>query len=142
MRVPGIHSGPYRLYLAAGAYLALGMVAASTGGEPTCRGERAVEVTATAYNSLPEQTDSEPAIAAWGDLLEPGMRAIAISRDLEKLGLERGAQVCIEGLHGHFEVLDRMHRRWQRRIDIYMGEDLEAAIEWGRRDVTIRWLDS
>ena len=104
-----------------------------------CVGGQEARVMATAYNSLADQTDDEPDIAAWGDRLEPGMRAIAISRDLARLGLERGTSVCIEGLPGEWRVLDRMHRRWKRRIDIYMGEDVDAALDWGRRPVTIRW---
>ncbi|HVN39144.1 MAG TPA: hypothetical protein VMW19_13335, partial [Myxococcota bacterium] len=31
-------------------------------------------VTATAYNSLPEQTSQDPNTAAWGDELKPGMK--------------------------------------------------------------------
>ena len=34
-----------------------------------------------------------------------------------------------------------MNARWDRSIDIYMGEDIESAREWGRQDVTIRWRD-
>jgi hypothetical protein len=41
-----------------------------------------LRVTATAYNSLPGQTDNTPDLAAWGDRLRPGMKAIAVSRDL------------------------------------------------------------
>jgi 3D (Asp-Asp-Asp) domain-containing protein len=32
-----------------------------------------------------------------------------------------------------------MNKRWQRRIDIYMGNELERALEWGRRAVTLSW---
>ncbi len=97
-------------------------------------------VTATAYNSVPEQTTAaNPDVAAWGDRLEPGMRVIAVSRDLERLGLGRGTCVRIEGLPGEWTVLDRMHRRWTNKIDLYMGNDIEAARRWGKRSVTIRW---
>jgi len=100
---------------------------------------RELVVTATAYNSLPGQTAGDPAVAAWGDRLEPGMRAIAVSRDLLERGLTRGVEVEIEGLPGRYVVLDKLHRRWRRRIDIYMGTDREAAREWGKRSVRIRW---
>ena len=96
-------------------------------------------VTATAYNSVPEQTDSQPNLAAWGDSLAPGMKAIAVSRDLIPLGLDHQALVTIEGLSGQYRVLDKMHSRWEKRIDIYMGVDLQAARSWGLRQVQIRW---
>jgi 3D (Asp-Asp-Asp) domain-containing protein len=101
--------------------------------------ERALAVTATAYNSLPEQTDSEPHLAAWGDSLAPGMKVIAVSRDLIPLGLDHRTSVKIEGLPGAYLVLDKMHRRWKKRIDIYMGHDLDAARTWGKRQVEISW---
>jgi 3D (Asp-Asp-Asp) domain-containing protein len=101
--------------------------------------ERRLVVTASAYNSTPSQTDGDPATAAWGDRLEPGMRTIAVSRDLLGLGLRRGVRVRIDELPGEWIVLDKMASRWQRKIDIYMGEDVAAARLWGRRQVTIRW---
>ena len=96
-------------------------------------------VTATAYNSLRSQADHTPDIAAWGDKLEPGMKTIAVSRDLLAQGLTRGMRVKIEGLEGEYVVLDRMPSRWSKRIDIYMGEDVRAARNWGVREVEIRW---
>lgn len=97
-------------------------------------------VTATAYNSLHGQGHGKDhALAAWGDRLEPGMKAIAVSRDLIALGLDHNTEVEIEGLPGTWEVKDKMHRRWKKKIDIYMGEDIEAAREWGRRKVVIRY---
>jgi 3D (Asp-Asp-Asp) domain-containing protein len=100
-----------------------------------------VTVTATAYNSLPGQTAGDPTLAAWGDRLRPGMRAIAVSHDLIELGLTHGTRVQIEGLDGVYEVLDRMPRRWRRRIDIYMGTDREAALDWGKRKVRVTWSE-
>jgi 3D (Asp-Asp-Asp) domain-containing protein len=32
-----------------------------------------------------------------------------------------------------------MHQRWTKRIDIYMGHDLDAARTWGKRRVEISW---
>lgn len=96
-------------------------------------------VTATAYTSHAEQTDEEPRIAAWGDDLEPGLRAIAVSRDLVEMGLTRGARVRIEGRPGVYVVLDKMARRWRNKIDIYMGDDVLAARRWGVREVRIHW---
>jgi 3D (Asp-Asp-Asp) domain-containing protein len=105
-------------------------------------GERSTVVTATAYNSLPGQTQGDPSLAAWGDVLRPGMRAIAVSRDLIALGLGHRARVRIEGFDGEFLVLDKMAKRWKRKIDIYMGEDVDAAHNWGRRQVRIYWISA
>lgn len=99
-----------------------------------------LQVTATAYNSLASQTTAiDPDVAAWGDRLKPGMRVIAVSRDLLAKGLDYGTEVTIEGLPGTYLVLDKMNRRWTNRIDIYMGEDVEKAREWGKQQVNISW---
>ena len=97
-------------------------------------------VTATAYNAVPEQTDGHPEIGAWGDRLRPGMRVIAVSPDLLAHGLVRNSRVRIEGLRGEYTVLDKMPRRWERRIDIFMGVDRRAARSWGKRSVRIEWV--
>jgi 3D (Asp-Asp-Asp) domain-containing protein len=65
------------------------------------------------------------------------MKAIAVSRDLIPLGLTHETRVCVEGLPGEYRVLDKMAKRWQRKIDIYMGVDVQAARSWGRRTVRI-----
>ena len=82
---------------------------------PACssKGERSLLVTVTAYNSVPEQTDSTPNITYWDDVLKPGMRAIAVSPDLIKRGLTHGMKVRIEGLQGEYEVLDRTNKRFR-----------------------------
>ena len=102
--------------------------------------KQALRVTATAYNSIPGQTDAAPDIAAWGDRLTPDMKAIAVSRDLLKeYGLKRNSLVRISGLPGEYKVLDKMSSRWNRKIDIFMGTDKFRARKWGRRAVTIQW---
>lgn len=101
--------------------------------------KRTLVVEATAYNSVSHQTNSEPWVGAWGDRLNPDMKAIAVSRDLLEEGLTRGVEVEIEGHEGTYRVLDKMGRRWKRRIDIYMGEDIDAARAWGVREVRIHW---
>lgn len=94
-----------------------------------------MQVDASAYNSVTAQTTaSNPALAAWGDTLKPGMRAIAVSRDLIKKGLTHGTKVKIEGLPGVYVVRDKMGARWSKKIDIYMGRDVSAAREWGIQD--------
>ena len=116
--------------------LVIGWACAAPSGGPGLR------VTASAYNSLPGQTDSDPNLTAWGDRLEPGVRAIAVSRDLIPMGLRHGTRVRIDGLPGEYRVLDKMGKRWTRKIDIYMGVDIDAARRWGVRPVTIRWRPS
>lgn len=104
------------------------------------RETRTMEVTATAYNSLPAQTHPDHfTTTAWGDSLEPGMKAIAVSRDLITEGLTHNTEVKIEGLPGTYVVLDKMNMRWTKRIDIYLGVDRKEALEWGRKKVTISW---
>lgn len=98
-----------------------------------------MQVTATAYNSVAWQTDNDFSVAAWGDTLIPGMKAIAVSRDLEKQGLTHNTPVVIEGMEGIYLVKDKMHFRWRNKIDIYMGVDVSAARQWGRQKVTIKF---
>ncbi|MCX7548088.1 hypothetical protein OS188_09000 [Xanthomarina sp. F1114] len=98
-----------------------------------------LKVTATAYNSLAYQTDNNPQITAFGDSLKPGKKYIAVSRDLEALGLSHNTPVTIEGLKGIYLVKDKMNSRWVNKIDIYMGKDVKAAREWGRKKVHIMY---
>ena len=101
---------------------------------------KTLEVTATAYNSIGAQTHPDhPTVTAWGDELKPGMKCIAVSRDLIQLGLKHNTEVTIEGLPGTYVVLDKMDKRWVKKIDIYMGNDKEAALQWGKKKVTISW---
>ena len=100
----------------------------------------ALQVTATAYNSLPYQTSYEhSAITAWGDSIKPGLKWIAVSRDLLNKGLGYNTMVKIDTFEGVYLVKDKMHSRWKNRIDIYMGEDVDKAKEWGRKKVTIKY---
>ncbi len=98
-----------------------------------------LEVKATAYNSLRYQTSSNPSIAAWGDSLKPGMKCIAVSRDLIRLGLKRDTPVKIEGLDSIYLVKDKMHRRKRNQIDIYMGTNVKKAKEWGVKQLKISY---
>lgn len=97
-------------------------------------------VTATAYNSTPAQTSYEhPAITAWGDSIAPGVKWIAVSRDLLKKGLSYNTLVKIDTFKGVYLVKDKMHSRWRNRIDIYMDTDIKKAREWGRRKIEIKY---
>ena len=96
-------------------------------------------VKVSAYNSTVAQTDGLPTLAAWSDTLVPGMKAIAVSRDLIALGLDHNTQVKIEGLDGIFLVKDKMARRMKNKIDIYMGNDVKRAKEWGTQELEIHF---
>lgn len=105
-------------------------------------GPQSMEVTATAYTLRASETkDYAPGIAAWGDKLEPGMKAIAVSRDLIDEGLGHMTEVEIDGFEGTYIVRDKMAQRWEKKIDIFMGRDVERAREWGKRTVTIHWTN-
>lgn len=100
--------------------------------------EHRLEVTAVAYTLDAGQTDDDEDIGAWGDELDDEANIIAVSRDLLEAGLTRGTKVRIEGRRGDYVVMDLMHPRWSKRIDILM-ERRKDAFAWGRRKVTIRW---
>jgi 3D (Asp-Asp-Asp) domain-containing protein len=97
-----------------------------------------LDVTITAYNTFPSQTTIvDPDIAAWGDTLKPGMKAIAVSRDLLRKGLEYNTMVRIDTFPDTFYVKDKMHFKHRNKIDVYMGKDKKKALEWGRKKLTI-----
>lgn len=95
-------------------------------------------VNASAFNSLRYQTGpGNPNIGAWGDTILPGMKIVAVSRDLIRKGLDYNTRVRIKGFEGEYIVKDKMHYRWKNKIDIYMGEDVKRARKWGRKKVEI-----
>ena len=96
-------------------------------------------MSAASANNTPGQTDDTPDIGAWGDRLKPGVRAIAVSRDLIDMGLTHNTRVRIDGLPGEYRVMDKMNKRWRKKIDIFMGDDVQGARNWGVREVTIHW---
>ena len=103
-------------------------------------GKHKLRVTATAYTSHGNQTDSTPFLAAWNNRLRPGIKSIAVSRDmLTRYGMRNGTKVRIGGLRGYYRVRDKMNKRYRKRIDIYMGLNLRKALRWGRRSVVIYW---
>jgi len=105
-----------------------------------CQAEHSMEVSASAYTLREIETKKgNIGLAAWGDQLEPGMKAIAVSRDLIRRGLDHGTEVRIEGLEGTYIVRDKMNKRWRKKIDIFMGTDVKRARNWGQREVTIHW---
>lgn len=90
----------------------------------------------TAYNSEVCQTDDTPKLAAWNNPVYDGM--IAVSRDLEELGLKRGCKLYIDG--NEFVIDDRLHKRKKCQFDIWM-KDRESAEKWGVQEKDVIVLD-
>ena len=79
----------------------------------------------SAYNSVPEQTDSTPCLGAGGHICG---RDDVVANNC----LPIGTIVQIDGKI--YEVYDRMNSRYGcEYFDIYMGMDVEGAIEFGRQ---------
>lgn len=95
-----------------------------------------MRVTATAYSASAQECNSEPWLTTSMTLSRVGV--IAVSRDLEAMGLTMGKTIIIEGM-GAFRIEDRMNARWVQRIDILHGNQKAASL-FGIRSVTIKWL--
>lgn len=95
-------------------------------GKPTYT----MKVTATAYNSTPEQCDDTPFITASGTQVRPGVIAANF--------LPIGTMIKIPAYFGDqvFTVEDRMNPRYDKRIDIWMAEHSDAR-QFGVRTVAI-----
>ncbi len=99
-----------------------------------------LEVTATSFTLAEEETkQGNIGLTAFGEQLEPGDKAIAVSRDLIRLGLTHGTKVRVEGLPGTYTVQDKMHRRWRNKIDILFAKR-KRALKWGRKNIEIQYL--
>lgn len=105
------------------------------------RGKVAI-VRATAYNSIPNQTDSTPFITATGTRTRPGV--VALSRDLLRQ-FPYGSKIMIEDLSGRYSaqlkgrvfiVEDTMAARKTNSLDIWMTTRSEA-MRFGARQVRI-----
>jgi 3D (Asp-Asp-Asp) domain-containing protein len=117
---------------------ALGLLEECFGHPVDLQGVRSTSVTLTAYSSTVEQCDATPYLTASDQSVHVGI--IAVSDDLMKeLGLRFGQRVLIPG-YGLFEIQDRMHPRWHRRVDIWQ-ENSEVARRFGNRPGTIIWID-
>lgn len=114
------------------------LLACNDGLDRECTSKK-MKVTATAYNSLAYQTNSNPHITAFGDSLKPGLLYIAVSRDLLDSGLVHNIKVKIEGFDSLFTVKDKMNKRWRKRIDIYMGTNVKKAKKWGKKKLNIEY---
>lgn len=132
----GPSDGPRHRTMAFGPILAVLVLVACADAQERTR----LTVKAFAYNSTQAQTDDTPNEGAWGDVISPGMKVIAVSPDLLDAGLVRGTEINVEGLDGTWTVLDRTASHHKNRIDIYMGVDVDAAKQWGIKEVTISVL--
>ncbi len=94
----------------------------SKASKPKVQKEHVLRVTSSAYTSCRRETDSTPYLAAWNNRLKPGVKSIAVSRDLLKMGLKNGSYVTIDGLKGKYKVLDKMHKRWKKKSHYSLGK--------------------
>lgn len=104
---------------------------------------RSMVLKATAYNSIPNQTDSTPTITATGTRTRVGV--VAMSRDMLRV-FPYGTRVKIEDLSGRynfsgrvFVVEDTMHPRKTNQVDIWMPTYREA-INFGKGTVRVTAL--
>jgi 3D (Asp-Asp-Asp) domain-containing protein len=100
-----------------------------------------VSVLLTAYNAVPEQTDSDPFTTASGAYSNPET-IVAVSRDLRYGELPFGTVIAleyegrsnscgfskVEHLIGYRVVADQMHPRWEKKIDVLLNEDDHVLI--------------
>ena len=98
---------------------------------------KSVRVKALAYTAC--SVKARAPRGAWGDVLTRDTKAVAVSHDLLELGLDRGDVISIEGLPGQYKVLDVMHSRHDKTIDIFYGNDDCGANRWGKRTLNITW---
>ena len=100
-------------------------------------------VTATVYNAVPEQTNEDPGHTASMyeiDLENPYKhRILAVSRDLYKLGYKFGTKVkvsCGCPYEGVWVVRDLMNKRYKKRIDFLINEDMPIG-KWNNVQINI-----
>lgn len=105
--------------------------------------ENPIVVTATVYNAVVEQCNSDPSHTASMfklDLKNPYKhRVIAVSRDLRSV-FPYGTEVVISGTgyDGIYFVEDTMNKRYNNWIDILINEDMKIG-KW--KNVTIKKYD-
>lgn len=94
-------------------------------------------VTASAYTSTPDQTDSSPFITANGEHVYWGGVAANII-DANGRNIPFGTRIMIPKLFGDqiFTVNDRMNRRYKNNVDLWFS-DITDAREFGRRTIEI-----
>lgn len=110
-------------------------------------------VKASAYNNTKNQCDSTPHIMAWNDKIteENHDQVVAISRDLEKIGLTKDTNIMFQVDDNIYSktILDRMGRyarkggrrkyKIKNSIDILMKKYRDAK-KFGRKNIKIYWF--
>jgi len=100
------------------------------------RVKRKIVVQVTAYNAVPEQTDSSPCISADGtDVCQTDLNIVAANF------LPFGTKIRIPQYFGDtiFEVHDRMNARYNYRVDVLM-DSVQQAKQFGIRTLEIEIL--
>ena len=98
------------------------------------------KVTATVYNAVPAQTNSDPGHTASMfklDLSNPYKhRIIAVSRDL-LIKFPMGTKVRVSGTKydGVYVIEDKMNKRYKKRIDILINVDMKIG-KWDNVVIT------
>lgn len=95
--------------------------------------QRVLKATVTAFNTVESQTDGSPCVAAGGWICGRN-DVVACPRSIPL-----GTWVEIEGM-GKYECMDRMNGRFPNRFDISFDKDVQAAIRFGKRYLTIEIL--
>ena len=114
-----------------GAGLNSQVAATSVGADYALKsGPAKIKVVVTGYSSTPDQTDDTPFITASGKRVKDGIIAANF--------LKFGARVQIPELYGDkiFVVEDRMHRRFNNRVDIWFTSR-HTALKFGKQEVEI-----
>jgi len=102
-------------------------------------------VTATVYNAVPEQTNSDPSHTASMfkiDMSDPGKhRIVAVSRDLESLGFTLGKRILVTQaceMNGIWHIEDRMNKKYKKKIDFLVNDSIKFGL-WNH--VKIQLID-
>lgn len=91
----------------------------------------------SAYNSVPEQTDSTPCISADGsDICQRHKKGECI---VASNAYPLNTRLRIESI-GDCTVADRMHPRFGHRVDVFMDKDVHGAKNFGVRRLSIAEL--
>jgi 3D (Asp-Asp-Asp) domain-containing protein len=99
---------------------------------------KTMRVTATAYNSVPEQTDGDPFTTAAGTRTRPGVVAACFPFGTQLEIIVPGQEGSLNGIT--YVVEDRTGAGRCDHVDIWM-ETIPEARQFGRRTVEIRFIE-
>jgi hypothetical protein len=86
---------------------------------------RIVNAWVTGYNSVVEQTDNTPCLAANGNICGR-KQVVACPRSIEL-----GTWVKIDGIT--YECMDRLNEKYDDRFDIFFDKDMQGALNYGKQ---------